>query len=288
MPCSEAELHAILDQWFGDGFIRPREPKKSLTEEEKTHPRFCRYHQFVGHPTTHCQILKRIIERKISDGTLEIASAKQGIDKDPLPRHKGKEQIASVAMAELYFQEICMVIGLQPEEIHYLSDTASSDKSGHPENNRDVPGHKRVRSFMEDQGDDSTRYQSQEESSILGAARGATLAYLVDTLDSLQEDYEVLQDEVSKLQRTVTALMSDYKDSRNNRTGSREIPSSSQVSASSRKNNEEYPAIPHSEEEIYTIVNYWLTNGTINPLDQGGCQRKMKSFTHVTAGIINT
>ena len=85
VPCSEAELHAILDQWFGDGFIRPREPKKSLTEEEKTHPRFCRYHQFVGHPTTHCQFLKRIIERKISDGTLEIASAKQGIDKDPLP-----------------------------------------------------------------------------------------------------------------------------------------------------------------------------------------------------------
>ena len=73
---------------------------------------------------------------------------------------------------------------------------------------------------MEDQGDNSTRYQSQEESSRLGAARGATLAYLVDTLDSLQEDCKVLQDEVSKLQRTVTALMSEYKDSRNNRTGS--------------------------------------------------------------------
>ena len=168
-------------------------------------------------------------------------------------------------MAELYFQETCMATGLQPEEIHYLSDTASSDKSGRPENNRNVPGHKRVRSFMEDQGDDSTRYESQEESSRLGAARGATLAYVVDTLDSLQEDYEVLQDEVSKLQRTVTALMSDYEDSRNNRTGTREIPSSSQVPASSRKNNEEYPAIPHSEEEIYAIMNYWLANGIINP-----------------------
>ena len=71
-------------------------------------------------------------------------------------------------MAELYFQETCMATGLQ--EIHYLSDTASSDKSGRPETKRNVPGHKRVRISMEDQGDDSTRYHSQEENSRLGAA----------------------------------------------------------------------------------------------------------------------
>ena len=77
MLCSKVELHATLDQWFGNGFIRPHKPRKSLTKEEKSHPHFCRYHQFVGHPTTHCQFLKRIIESKISDGTLETKAKNQ-------------------------------------------------------------------------------------------------------------------------------------------------------------------------------------------------------------------
>ena len=72
--------------------------------------------------------------------------------------------------------------------------------------------------------------------------------------------------------------MSDYEDSRNNRTGSQEVPSSSQMLANSRKDDETYPAIPHSEEKIYTIVNYWLANGIINPLRPRRLPTKNEKF----------
>ena len=91
IPCTEAELQAILYQWLRDGLIQPFKPRKPPTEEEKNHPRFCRYHQYIGHPTTLCQILRKMITVKIDNGTLEIMPRKQGIDKDLLPRHKGKE-----------------------------------------------------------------------------------------------------------------------------------------------------------------------------------------------------
>ena len=58
--------------------------------------------------------------------------------------------------------------------------------------------------------------------------------------------------------------MSKYEDSHNNRTGSRGMSSSSRVPASYRKDDKTYPAISHSEEVIYTIVNYWLANGIID------------------------
>ena len=57
--------------------------------------------------------------------------------------------------------------------------------------------------------------------------------------------------------------MFEHENSRNNRTGSQGMPSSSQVLASYRKNDKTYLAIPHSKEVIYTIVNYWLANGII-------------------------
>ncbi|KAK9943693.1 hypothetical protein M0R45_009294 [Rubus argutus] len=85
VPCSDEEFHAILDAMFADGAIKPPRPYKNPSREDKTDPRYCRYHQIVGHPTTACQTLRKILHGKIQDGTLELPSKKQAIDEDPLP-----------------------------------------------------------------------------------------------------------------------------------------------------------------------------------------------------------
>ncbi|CAL2257555.1 unnamed protein product [Prunus armeniaca] len=61
LPCKDEEFHAILDTMIVDGAIKPFRPYKVPTREEKNDPRYCRYHQFVGHPTTACQTLRRIL-----------------------------------------------------------------------------------------------------------------------------------------------------------------------------------------------------------------------------------
>ncbi|CAL8164139.1 unnamed protein product [Prunus armeniaca] len=91
LPCKDEEFHAILDTMIVDGAIRPVRPYKIPTREEKNDPRYCRYHQFVGHPTTACQSLRRILHAKIHEGVLELPSRKQTIDEDPLPKRRGKE-----------------------------------------------------------------------------------------------------------------------------------------------------------------------------------------------------
>ncbi|BFG41078.1 hypothetical protein CerSpe_273520 [Prunus speciosa] len=95
LPCKDEEFHAILDTMIADGAIKPLRPYKIPTREEKNDPRYCRYHQFVGHPTTACQSLRRILHAKIHEGVLELPSRKQTIDEDPLPKRRGKE-IAAV------------------------------------------------------------------------------------------------------------------------------------------------------------------------------------------------
>ncbi|KAL6126262.1 hypothetical protein ACLB2K_074313 [Fragaria x ananassa] len=58
--------------------------------EDKKNPRYCCYHQIVGHPTPTCQTLRKILHAKIDEGTLELPSKKQAIDDDPLPKRHGK------------------------------------------------------------------------------------------------------------------------------------------------------------------------------------------------------
>ncbi|KAI5338171.1 hypothetical protein L3X38_017442 [Prunus dulcis] len=67
----------------------PSGPAKSLLERKKV-IRYYRY-QFVGHPTTACQTLKRILHAKIHEGVLELPSRKQAIDEDPMPKRRGKQ-----------------------------------------------------------------------------------------------------------------------------------------------------------------------------------------------------
>ncbi|XP_024178185.1 uncharacterized protein LOC112184129 [Rosa chinensis] len=90
VPCTDEELHAILDTLFADGMIKPVQREKPPTRDDKKNPRYCRYHQIVGHPTLACQTLRRILHAKIDEGTLELPSKKQAIDDDPLPKRHGK------------------------------------------------------------------------------------------------------------------------------------------------------------------------------------------------------
>ena len=77
LPCSDRELHSILDQWFDDGVIQPFNPQTLSTKEAKEDPHYCRLHQSVGHPTTACQALRRIFHVKINDRTLELPFKKR-------------------------------------------------------------------------------------------------------------------------------------------------------------------------------------------------------------------
>ena len=96
VPCTDEEFYTILDQWIADGIVKPLEARPDLTDEDKKNPQYCRYHQYVSHPTPACKTLRRIFHAKINDGTLELSSQRQTIDSNPLPRHKGKEVVAMV------------------------------------------------------------------------------------------------------------------------------------------------------------------------------------------------
>ncbi|CAL9018422.1 unnamed protein product [Prunus brigantina] len=109
LPCKDEEFHAILDTMIADGAIKPLRPYKVPTREEKNDPRYCCYHQFVGHPTIACQSLRRILHGKIHEGVLELPSRKQTIDEDPLPKRRGKETAAVITCSDdlLDDDELC-------------------------------------------------------------------------------------------------------------------------------------------------------------------------------------
>ncbi|CAL2266015.1 unnamed protein product [Prunus armeniaca] len=71
---------------FANSAIKLPKPYKVPTREEKGDPRYCRYHQFVGHPTIACQTLKKIMHTRVHDGTLKLPSKKQAFDEDSLPK----------------------------------------------------------------------------------------------------------------------------------------------------------------------------------------------------------
>ncbi|KAK9951371.1 hypothetical protein M0R45_006818 [Rubus argutus] len=105
ISCSNEEFHAILDTMFVDGVIKLPRPQKPPSKEEKNGPRYCRYHQFIGHPSPACQFLRRILHEKINDGTLKLPSKKQVIDDDPLPKRRGKEVCVITADGDHMMEE---------------------------------------------------------------------------------------------------------------------------------------------------------------------------------------
>ncbi|CAL2256540.1 unnamed protein product [Prunus armeniaca] len=100
LPYEDEVFHAILDTMFANGAIKPSKPYKVRTKEEKGDPRYCRYHQFVGHPTNSCQTLRKILHAEIHDGTLELPSRKPAFDEDPLPKRRGKEMAAVITCSD--------------------------------------------------------------------------------------------------------------------------------------------------------------------------------------------
>ncbi|CAL9012863.1 unnamed protein product [Prunus brigantina] len=71
LPCKDEEFHTILDTMFIYDAIKPLRPYKVPTREENGDLEYCRYHQFVGHPTIACQTLRKILHAEIHDGTLD-------------------------------------------------------------------------------------------------------------------------------------------------------------------------------------------------------------------------
>ncbi|CAL9021332.1 unnamed protein product, partial [Prunus brigantina] len=78
LPCKDEEFHAILDTMIADSAIKPLMPYKVPTREEKSDPRYCRYHQ-------------------------------QTIDEDLLPKRRGKETAAVITCSDdlLDDDELC-------------------------------------------------------------------------------------------------------------------------------------------------------------------------------------
>ena len=113
IPCTLKELDVLLDKWIVDGVFKPNQVSREPTEEERRDPRFCRLHNYVQHPTTECWELRRLVHRRIKEGTLEFSQ--QEVQRNLLPNHKGK----GVAMVV-----ICADLGEDEEENPTLPATA--------------------------------------------------------------------------------------------------------------------------------------------------------------------
>ena len=98
LPCSPKELDVLLDKWITDGIFIPNQVSREPMEEEMRDPRFCRLHNYVQYLTTKCWALRRVVHRRIKEGTLKLTQ--QEVQRNPLPNHKGKGVAAVVICAD--------------------------------------------------------------------------------------------------------------------------------------------------------------------------------------------
>uniref|UniRef100_A0A2N9ED87 RNA-directed DNA polymerase n=1 Tax=Fagus sylvatica TaxID=28930 RepID=A0A2N9ED87_FAGSY len=98
IPGTTEEMHAVIDKWIADGFLRLPGVSKEPTEDDKKHARFCHYHRYVHHPTSECFSLRKIFHSKIQDGTLDITQIPQGVQRNPLPNHNKERGAISVVI----------------------------------------------------------------------------------------------------------------------------------------------------------------------------------------------
>ena len=98
LPCTPKELDVLLDKWIVDGIFKPNQVSREPTEEERRDPCFCRLHNYVQHPTAECWALRKLVHRRIKEGTLELTQ--QEVQRNPLPNHKGKGVAAVVICAD--------------------------------------------------------------------------------------------------------------------------------------------------------------------------------------------
>jgi hypothetical protein len=98
IPCTTEEMHAVIDKWIADGFLRLPGVSKEPTEDDKKHARFCRYHRYVHHPISECFSLRKIFHSKIQDGTLDVTQIPQGVQRNPLPNHSKERGAISMVI----------------------------------------------------------------------------------------------------------------------------------------------------------------------------------------------
>ena len=84
------------------------------------------------------------------------------------------------------------------------------------------------------------------------------MTYLIDVVDSLQEDYVAMQNAVAKLREVVAFLTikNDVSYIQPNRYRNQEKSENSW-------NERTCPTIPLSEEEVHNTINSWLSTGEI-------------------------
>ena len=73
IPCTPKELNMLLDKWITDGIFKPNQVSREPTEEERRDLYFCRLHNYVQHPTIEGWALRRLVHRRIKEGTLELS-----------------------------------------------------------------------------------------------------------------------------------------------------------------------------------------------------------------------
>ena len=88
----------LLDKWITNGIFKPNQVSREPTEEERRDSLFCCLHNYVQHPTTECWVLRRLVHRRIKEGTLELTQ--QEVQRNPLPNHKGKGIVVVVICAD--------------------------------------------------------------------------------------------------------------------------------------------------------------------------------------------
>ena len=75
---------------MADRVLRIIKPNQEPTKEDKQNPHYCHYHQYVHHKTGDCKALRRMFQKKIVDGTLDLTQ-EQKVQRNLLPQHnKGK------------------------------------------------------------------------------------------------------------------------------------------------------------------------------------------------------
>ena len=88
----------LLDKWIADGVFKPNQVCREPTEEERRDSRFCCLHNFVQLPTAEYWALRRLVHRRIKEGTLELSQPK--VQRNPFPNDKGKEVSVVVICAD--------------------------------------------------------------------------------------------------------------------------------------------------------------------------------------------
>ena len=97
IPYTLKELDVLLDKQIVDGVFKPNQVSKEPPEEERRDLCFCSLHNYVQHLTVKCQALRRLVHRRIKEGTLELSQ--QEVQRNSLPNHKGKG-VAAVVICE--------------------------------------------------------------------------------------------------------------------------------------------------------------------------------------------